>query len=82
MAVTGDGEGIRERITFLNENLMADASARRIEVYTVLPREGFNRRVLGQIFFGSVLYVMVQCKDELGWVVYSRGTNRFEPEIL
>ena len=69
-------------IAFLDKDLMADAPARRVKVYPMYSRESLDRRVLLEVLFGLILYVMVQGEDNLFGVVYTIRSDRLEPVLI
>ncbi len=65
MAVAGDGESIGKGISFFDKDLVSDASSSGVEVDSILPCKGFDRRILGEVFRSLVLDVVVEGEDEL-----------------
>lgn len=81
MTVAGDCEGVWERVPFLHEHLVAYAPTGRVEVDTVNARERLDRRILFQVLLRLVLYVVIECKDDLLRVVYAGRPDRLEPAL-
>ena len=74
MTVAGHCERVREGVTLLYEDLVANATTGGVEVDAMLPREGFNSSVLGQVLRRLVLNVVVEGENQLLGIVYARGT--------
>lgn len=79
MRVGSDGQGVRESVSFLDHDLVADAASGRVKVDAVFLGEFLDFSVFGQVLFGFVLDVVVQCKDGLLGVVNASGTDGLEP---
>ena len=68
MRVTRDRHHSGESVALLDHDLVADSAPGGVEVDVVLPREGLNLSVLGQVSLGPVLDVVVEGEYSLAGI--------------
>ncbi len=76
--IGGDDERARQHVALLDHDLVADASARRVEVDAMLARKLLHATILGQVRLVSILDIVIGGEDRLLRVVDSLGADGLE----
>jgi hypothetical protein len=73
VTVAGDGQGVRESIALLHEDLVSNTSSGWVEVDTMVSSKLFDVCVLLEVLGSAILNVVVKSKDRLSGFVNFGG---------
>ena len=78
MRIASDNKRAWNNISLLDHHLMADASAWRVVIHTVLACKGLNLGVFAEVFWSDILNVVIDRKDGLRWISDFRRADLLE----